>query len=119
MITLINRNGYYVRVRGIDTPQGKHGCFYVLNKISQVSGYSISELTSPNRETDLMEWRQIVEYICVTLRLTTLKNIGMVTGFRNHATVIHSFNSIQDKLDINDAQIVNKFSKVKHLIKQK
>ena len=59
-------------------------------------------LRSKTRKREIVEARQVAMYLCTEFTTLTLKAIGLQFGGRDHATVIHSRESICEKLKVND-----------------
>lgn len=68
-------------------------CELVLNRLYNKTIADISENT---RQRDILELRQVVQVILCRYSNMSLGNIGLVTGHKNHATVLHSKAVIRD-----------------------
>ena len=73
-----------------------------INKIQQITAnyfnISITDMLSTTRTKDITLARQIAMYLCRDLTELSLPTIGKAFGGRDHTTVIHSCNKIQEKL---------------------
>jgi len=56
------------------------------------SYYGISEklMRGKSREQPIMECRQIIQFILKSARKTSYAKVGLITGGKDHATVMHS-----------------------------
>ena len=76
--------------------------------IESVSSYytvSRSDVTGTSRARECMIPRQVIMYIAKTKLRMSLSKIGTLLGKRNHTTVMHSVNRIEDQLK-NDRQLL-------------
>ena len=76
--------------------------------IESVSNYytiSRSDVTGTSRVRECMIPRQVIMYIAKTKLRMSLSRIGDLLGKRNHTTVMHSVNRIEDQLK-NDRQLL-------------
>ncbi len=69
-----------------------------------VSGYfdiPSDLLRARTRKKEIVVPRQIAMYLCKQLTDSSLKTIGLHFGGRDHSTVIHAFQTVQEKIDQN------------------
>lgn len=116
MISLISRDGFWVRVSESKPNTPEEIAESIINNIVICSGYSKSRLMEDNRKIEIRTWRQIGMYIMRKKNIMSLKTIGRQFGGRNHATVIHASERIQDLIDSNDPIVMEKFAKLSHII---
>lgn len=116
MTSLINRSGFWVRVSESKPNTPEEIVEGIINNIVHVSGYSRSRLMEENRKIEIRTWRQIGMYIIREKKILSLKSIGKFFGGRNHATVIHASDRIQDLIDSNDPIVMEKFAKLTNII---
>lgn len=93
------------------------------NKIQQVQqivadqyNISVDDLKSKKRLANIAVPRQVAMYICRTVLEESLPKIGIEFGGKDHTTVIHSVNKIQNEIknDPNISELINKIvSKLK------
>lgn len=81
-----------------------------------VTGFSADELRSKSRKRERVVARQLICYYAYNMRLATLNNIGLNLGGRDHTTVIHSKETIQNLIDTKDASIVQLIGKIENEI---
>ena len=68
-----------------------------LKSICNILDEPIKEVLGHSRKRDLVEARQIAFYIAVNnIKKVTLERIGKELGGKNHATVIHGVNKINN-----------------------
>lgn len=76
--------------------------------IAEHFGITIEDLNSNKRNNTIAYPRQICMYLCHELvNNTTLKEIGNQLGGRDHTTVIHGINKIEDDLKNGDENLKN------------
>jgi len=69
-----------------------------------VSGYfdiPSDLLRARTRKKEIVVPRQVAMYLCKQLTDSSLKTIGLHFGGRDHSTVIHAYQTVQEKLDQN------------------
>jgi chromosomal replication initiator protein len=60
---------------------------------------SVDLLKSKTRKREIVQARQISMYFSKQLTKSSLKNIGMHFGGRDHSTVIHACQTVNDLMD--------------------
>lgn len=63
---------------------------------------SFEDIKSKKRTPNLAIPRQVAMYLCKKLTDETLQKIGLEFGGKNHATVIHSCNKIEEEIKVNN-----------------
>jgi len=58
-------------------------------------------IPSKSRKREIVQARQIIMYIAKKYTDASLAHIGKTVGDRDHATVVHSINTIKDQIEIN------------------
>jgi chromosomal replication initiator protein len=71
----------------------------VVKKVSEVSKVSEIEIVGKSRKMEVAEARQVSMYLCRKIIGTSLNNIGVYFGGRDHSTVIHAVKTINDKIN--------------------
>ena len=85
----------------------------ILHKNEEMNGYSISEdvikyrvtpadLSGNKRNSKIVMPRQVAMYLCREIISTPLKNIGKALGNRDHTTVMHGIEKIENELQNDD-----------------
>lgn len=76
--------------------------------IAEHFNITVEDLDSSKRNSSIAHPRQICMYLCQELvHNTTLKEIGNKLGGRDHTTVIHGINKIENDLKNGDESLVN------------
>ena len=70
----------------------------VVKKVSEISNVSEIEIVGKSRKMEVAEARQVSMYLCRKIIGTSLNNIGVFFGGRDHSTVIHAVKTIDEKL---------------------
>ncbi len=82
----------------------------VMNVCANYFNVSIDDLKSKQRKRELVLPRHLAMYLCYSLVDMTYTEIGEVFGGRNHATVIHACNKIEEEKESD--------SKLKHALEE-
>jgi chromosomal replication initiator protein len=72
---------------------------YIQKLVSDYYGISIEQIKSKTRKREIVQARQISMYFAKQLTKASLKNIGMYFGGRDHSTVIHACQTVNDLID--------------------
>lgn len=99
------------KVDGDLTPEKILNCvckYYNITKSQIVSNSRLKKLTVP---------RQIAIYLTRELLQTTYNEIGSLYGNRNHATIISSYNKIEQKITQDDKTYIIVVNEIKELLK--
>jgi|BioPla2DNA2_1021312.scaffolds.fasta_scaffold00145_20 chromosomal replication initiator protein len=81
-------------VKEIDIP-------LIMEIVANYYNVTINDLKSKQRSQNIVEPRQISMYLCRKKLNNTLKEIGIAFGGRNHATVLHACDRINEELKTN------------------
>jgi chromosomal replication initiator protein len=73
----------------------------VLEVVSDYFGVKTMHLKGPKRDRPIARPRQLVMYICKTELNVTLDDIGGLLGGRDHTTIMHGVEKIQNELSTN------------------
>ena len=87
----------------------------IVECISHHYRYSISELRSENRNKHLSLVRQIAMYLMKKLTNKSLLEIGHFLGRKDHTTVLHAIDKIEQRL-ANDVELGGHIKKIEHEI---
>jgi len=69
----------------------------VVRRVSEVSHVPEKEIVGKSRKMEIAEARQISMYLCRKIIGTSLNNIGVYFGGRDHTTVMHAVKTIDKK----------------------
>ena len=84
----------------------------IIQKVSNISSISEVEIVGKSRKSEISDARQVSMYLSREILGTSLNNIGLFFGGRDHTTVIHAVNTITNKIK-SDTRIKNMLSMVK------
>ena len=73
----------------------------IIEVVAEQFGVSPEDITSKKRNSEFVQPRQVVMYLCRKLTDTSYVNIGKLLGKKDHTTIIHGVNKIEDELDSN------------------
>jgi len=83
----------------------------ICQAVQNVTGYNINDLTKRNRSRKVLYPRQIIAYFLRTYYNYTLKSIAMLFK-QHHTSVMHSINSIETMISINDPIITDLITQI-------
>ena len=83
----------------VQTPQNEITVAKISRAVCEYFKISQEQIASKSRKREVAQARQIAMYLSRTLTNTSLSYIGSQIGGRDHATVLHSFNTVNDLLD--------------------
>ncbi len=97
----------------IKRPMRKVSIERIQEIVASEMGISPDDLRSKTRKKDVAEARQIAMYLCIVFTNNTLKTIGLQFGGRDHATVIHARNTIEERIkdSPNTSQLIEKLKR--------
>jgi hypothetical protein len=75
-------------------------------------------ILSKSRKRELVQVRQLIAYVCRENLKINLSIIGKKLGNRDHSTVIHACQTIQDFLDTKDQITLSNLSILNHALKR-
>lgn len=78
--------------------------------IENGEGINRSDMFKKTRKRDIIFARQLVQYFCKVFNISSLAIIGRNTGGKDHATVLHSYKTINNLIDT-DKYIAEKVKK--------
>ena len=85
----------------------------VVRRVSEVSHVPEKEIVGKSRKMEIAEARQISMYLCRKIIGTSLNNIGVYFGGRDHTTVMHAVKTIDQK-----REKIERIGKMVHTLKQ-
>lgn len=90
---------------------------YIKDTVSKYFNIDVKDMDSPKRSNEVAYPRQIAMYLCRELAKMQYKNIGNAFGNRDHSTVMHACNKIDQEIrkDKNTSMLVDS---VKNIILQ-
>ena len=87
----------------------------IIEVVAEHFGVSTEDITSKKRNYEFVQPRQVVMYLCRKLTDTSYVNIGKLLGKKDHTTIIHGVNKIEDELKNND-ELASKVETIKKKI---
>ena len=87
----------------------------IIEVVAEHFGVSPEDITSKKRNSEFVQPRQVVMYLCRKLTDTSYVNIGKLLGKKDHTTIIHGVNKIEDDLKNND-ELASKVETIKKKI---
>ena len=86
----------------------------LVSAVGDVTGYSWNELTSPRRQRALGKARQSLMYLAIHFTGMSLSEIGRRIGGRDHSTVHHARNAVEQHPE-NHSAVINAVCERFHL----
>jgi hypothetical protein len=83
----------------------------ICQAVFNVTGYNINELTKRNRSRKVLYPRQVIAYFLRSYYNYTFKGIGQLFN-QHHTSVMHSIESIESMISINDPIITNLITQI-------
>ena len=74
----------------------------IINVVAEHFGVKPEDITSKKRNSEYVQPRQVVMYLCRELTDTSFTNIGKLLGKKDHTTIIHGVNKITAELGSNE-----------------
>lgn len=74
----------------------------IINTVAEHFGISQSDISSKKKSQEIVYPRQIAMYLCRTMTESSYSAIGSLLGKRDHSTVMHAIEKIQDEMNSND-----------------
>ena len=74
----------------------------IVKKVSEISCVNEADIVGKSRRMEIAEARQVSMFLCRDIMGTSLNNIGIFFGGRDHTTVMHAIKAIGKKQSSND-----------------
>ncbi len=87
----------------------------IINIVAEHYGVNPDDITSKRRNSEFVQPRQVVMYLCRIMTEESYQNIGKILGKKDHTTVIHGYNKIEEELLTNE-DLKNKIEIIKKKI---
>ncbi len=87
----------------------------IINVVAEHFGVKPEDITSKKRNSEFVQPRQVVMYLCRELTDTSFTNIGKLLGKKDHTTIIHGANKIANEMTTNE-ELRNKIDIIKKKI---
>lgn len=87
----------------------------IINVVAEHFGVKVEDITSKRRNSEFVQPRQVVMYLCRELTDTSFADIGKMLGKKDHTTIIHGVNKIASEVNSNE-ELRNKIDIIKKKI---
>lgn len=87
----------------------------IVDVVAEYFGITPDDIMSKKRNSELVQARQIVMYLCRDLTATSLSSIARLLGKKDHTTIIHGVNKISDEI-VNNEELNIKIEAIKKKI---
>ena len=74
----------------------------IINVVAEHFGVKPEDITSKKRNSEFVQPRQVVMYLCRELTDTSFTNIGKLLGKKDHTTIIHGVNKVSAEIQTNE-----------------
>lgn len=74
----------------------------IINVVAEHFGVKPEDITSKKRNSEFVQPRQVVMYLCRELTDTSLINVGKILGKKDHTTVMHGVKKIEAEIQTNE-----------------
>ena len=74
----------------------------IISVVAEHFSVNPEDITSKRRNSEFVQPRQVVMYLCRELTDTSFTNIGKLLGKKDHTTIIHGVNKITSEMKINE-----------------
>ena len=74
----------------------------IISVVAEHFGVNPEDITSKRRNSEFVQPRQVVMYLCRELTDTSFTNIGKLLGKKDHTTIIHGVNKIASEMKTNE-----------------
>ena len=74
----------------------------IINVVAERFGVKPEDITSKKRNSEFVQPRQVVMYLCRELTDTSFTNIGKLLGKKDHTTIIHGVNKVSAEIQTNE-----------------
>lgn len=87
----------------------------IIDVVAEHFGVRPEDITSKKRTSDFVLPRQVVMYLCRNLLDLSLQAIAKILGKKDHTTILHGINKIEDDMKANE-ELANKIDIIKKKI---
>ncbi len=74
----------------------------IVSSVTKYYSYSLQELQSKSRNKDISHARHVTMFLMKKFTDKSLRDIGLFLGGRDHSTVMHAYNKIEDAIEHDD-----------------
>ncbi len=87
----------------------------IIEVVAEHFGVDPEDITSKKRNSEFVQPRQVVMYLCRTMTATPLQSIAKILGKKDHTTVIHGIKKISEEMETNE-ELLNKIEVIRKKI---
>ncbi len=87
----------------------------IINVVAEHYGVNPEDITSKRRNSEFVQPRQVVMYLCRIMTEESFQNIGNILGKKDHTTVIHGHKKIEEDILTNE-ELRNKIETIKKIL---
>jgi chromosomal replication initiation ATPase DnaA len=116
MTTLINKNGFYVRVSDTLDLTIEQVFETIVMKIENASGLTRNQIFKGGRTFDVVLWRQLAMYLLTRESRFTQREMAIIIG-KDRTTIIHGVKQIENAIETNYMEVINRLRKVSNVPK--
>ncbi len=88
---------------------------FIINIVAEYFNLKPEDITSKKRNSEFVEARQVVMYLCRDMTDASFQSIGKLLGKKDHSTIIHGVDKITEKIQSNE-DYKNKIENIKKKI---
>ena len=87
----------------------------IISLVAEHFNVSADDLCSKKRNSEYVEPRQVVMYLCEDLTDISLVNIAKILNKKDHTTIMHGIKKIKEEIKVND-ELRNKITIIKNIL---
>ena len=88
---------------------------YIIKVVAEHFDVTVDDITSKKRNSEFVEPRQVVMFLCKNMTNNSLASIGKLLNKKDHTTIIHGIRKIEDEMKVNE-ELRNKVNIIKNII---
>ena len=88
---------------------------YIIKVVAEHFDVTVDDITSKKRNSEFVEPRQVVMFLCKNMTNNSLASIGKLLNKKDHTTIIHGIRKIEDEIKVNE-ELRNKVNIIKNII---
>ena len=89
--------------------------YLIINLVAEHFNVSAEDICSKKRNSEYVEPRQVVMYLCDELTDTSLVNIAKILNKKDHTTIMHGIKKIKEEIKVNE-EMRNKITIIKNIL---
>ena len=89
---------------------------YIQEVVSKYFDVTLDDLKGSRRSSDVVFPRQVAMYLCKNVAQVSFPKIGQAFGKRDHSTVMHACNKIEQELKHHNAETIRNVDFVKNTL---